>query len=99
MTSNDDLHPDVVAIDAMISERFQMVLDAEHRAALTAVTRFTSLRDRLIEIEDRAEPVTINTGSGPHHGVVTAVGIDHIVVEDASTSVVVALDAIRSVRR
>ncbi len=42
-----------------------------------------TLRDRLLESEDRDELVVLSTSDGHvYHGVVDAVGIDHVVLLD-----------------
>ncbi len=42
-----------------------------------------TLRDRLLESEDREERVVLSTSDGHvYHGVVDAVGIDHVVLLD-----------------
>jgi ribosomal protein L18 len=64
-------------------DQFDETLDAEQHAARAAARRRTSLRDRLLESEDRSERVVVSTSDGHvYQGVVEAVGIDHVVIRD-----------------
>ena len=61
-------------------------LDAEQAAARAAARRRRTLRDRLLDSEDRVENVVITTADGHlHRGIVDAVGVDHVVVVDDET--------------
>lgn len=67
-------------------DRLDDTLDAEQQAARAAALRRRSLRDRLLEAEDRVEAIVVSTSDGHfYRGVVDAVGVDHIVLVDGDT--------------
>lgn len=67
-------------------------LDAEQAAARAAARRRMTIRDRLLESEDRSEQVVLATSDGQlYRGVVEAVGIDHVVIRDADVDRYVAI--------
>ncbi len=74
-------HPDLVVLARSMRATFDRVLDGEHAAAAVAYRRTRSLRDHLIELEDRGSHVLV-TAAGTRTGPapLTAVGIDHIVI-------------------
>lgn len=64
-------------------DEFDETLDAEQHAARAAARRRMTLRDRLLESEDRDEHVVISTSDGHvYHGIVEAVGMDHVMILD-----------------
>ncbi len=76
-------HPDLQRLGRSMRDQFDDTLDAEQHAARAAARRRTSLRDRLLESEDRSERVVVSTSDGHvYQGVVEAVGIDHVVIRD-----------------
>jgi hypothetical protein len=76
-------HPDLQRLGRSMRNQLDETLDAEQHAARAAARRRMTIRDRLLESEDRAEHVVLSTSDGHmYHGVVDAVGIDHIVVRD-----------------
>ena len=76
-------HPDLQRLGRLMRNQLDETLDAEQQAARAAARRRMTIRDRLLESEDRAEHVVLSTSDGHmYHGVVDAVGIDHIVVRD-----------------
>ena len=97
--STDPLrHPDLARLGRTLRDRLEDVLSAEQDAALAARNRTRTLRDRLLEAEDRAEQAVLATVDGQlHRGVVMAVGVDHIVLIADRIERFIALDAITSV--
>ena len=76
-------HPDLQRLGRSMRNQLDETLDAEQHAARAAARRRMTIRDRLLESEDRAEHIVLSTSDGHmYHGVVDAVGIDHIVVRD-----------------
>ena len=76
-------HPDLQRLGRSMRNQLDETLDAEQQAARAAARRRMTIRDRLLESEDRAEHIVLSTSDGHmYHGVVDAVGIDHIVVRD-----------------
>lgn len=91
-------HPDLAALGQTLQARFDRVVEAERRAAALAARRGASLRDRLLEAEDRgygAEVITFD--GGRHRGRLEAVGADHLELAGAHGRVVVALSAVAAV--
>jgi Protein of unknown function (DUF2642) len=67
-------------------------LDAEQAAARAAARRRMTIRDRLLEAEDRSEQVVVAMSDGQmYRGAVEAVGLDHIVISDAEFNRYVAI--------
>jgi len=76
-------HPDLVRLGRSLRNRLDDTLDAEQTAARAAARRRRTLRDRLLDSEDRTEQVVLTTADGHlHRGIVDAVGVDHVVVVD-----------------
>ncbi len=76
-------HPDLQRLGRSMRNQLDETLDAEQHAARAAARRRMTIRDRLLESEDRAERVVLSTTDGHvYHGLVEAVGIDHIVILD-----------------
>ena len=76
-------HPDLQRLGRSMRNQLDETLDAEQHAARAAARRRMTIRDRLLESEDRAEHIVLSTSDGHmYHGVVDAMGIDHIVVRD-----------------
>lgn len=68
-------------------------LDAEMEAARAAARRRRSLRDRLLDAEDRSAAVVISTVDGSvHHGRVEAVGSDHVALAGSDTTIAIAIE-------
>lgn len=85
-------HPDLERLGRSLRVRLDETLDAEQSAARSAAMRRRTLRDRLIESEDRGEDVVLGGIDGHvYRGTVTAVGVDHVVLRDAGRDVFVAL--------
>ena len=72
-------HPDLVDLGRRLQRRLEDVLEAEHRAAAVEMRRTSTLRDRLIEIEDRESPVVVWTvGGGRFEGRRLTMAGDHV---------------------
>lgn len=85
-------HPDLEQLGRALRVRLDETLDAEQSAARSAVLRRRTLRDRLIESEDRTEDVVLGATDGHvYRGVVSAVGVDHIVLKESGRDRFVAL--------
>ena len=85
-------HPDLQRLGRSMRSQLDETLDAEQEAARAAARRRMTLRDRLLESEDRSEQVILATSDGHvYRGVVEAVGIDHIVVSDEDVDRYVAI--------
>lgn len=86
-------HPDLVEMAGDLRHVIDAVLGAEQAAAVVAHRRLRTLRDVLIEAEDRGAVVKIDTPNGPREGR-PIVGADHVVVGSS----VVPFDSISQVR-
>ena len=76
-------HPDLVRLGRSLRNRLDDTLDAEQAAARAAARRRRTLRDRLLDSEDRTENVVLTTADVHlHRGIVDAVGVDHVVIVD-----------------
>ena len=76
-------HPDLQRLGRSLRNRLDETLAAEHEAARSAALRRRTMRDRLIESCDRSERVIVATTDGNiTSGVVMAVGVDHVVLDD-----------------
>lgn len=91
-------HPDLVEIDHTIRTHLDRVLRAEQEAAELARRRTATLRDRCIDLEERADPVVITHRGGEHAGVVDSVGADHLDLVTASGVILLTLAAIDGIR-
>ena len=90
-------HPDLERLGRAMRGRLDETLDAEQFAARSAALRRRTLRDRLIESEDRAEEVVLNGIDGHvYRGNVTAVGTDHVVLTESGHDRFVALAHVMS---
>ena len=77
-------HPDLERLGRAMRGRLDDTLDAEQSAARSAALRRRTLRDRLIESEDRAEEVVLSSTDGQvYRGNVLAVGVDHVVLTES----------------
>jgi len=86
-------HPDLADIDARLQRRYEAVLDAERAAAATYARRTATLRDRLLDAEDAAAPITVRTVDGATvSGTVHRVAADHVDIGRPPTAV--ALEAV-----
>lgn len=93
-------HPDLGALGRRLRHEMDDILRAEQYAARIAAQRRSTIRDRLLLAEDRAERVHIEVvGGSDIHGVVSAVGADHVVLDDSRRQALVALQHVVAVRR
>ena len=85
-------HPDLTHLGRELRRRMDDTLAAEQHAARAAARRRRSLRDILLEAEDRARVVILATSDGGvHGGRIDAVGTDHVEITDGPTSRIVVL--------
>ena len=90
-------HPDLVDISRTLRHQLDAVLDAEQQAARATLRRRRTLRDRLLEAEDRQEVVDVTlTNSESFRGRLIAVGADHILVLGSGTETFALLDQLAS---
>ena len=88
-------HPDLTDLSRQLRERLDETLDAEQHAAAAAARRRRSLRDHLLEAEDRRAQGVVSAVDGQlYRGFVRSVGADHVVLTDDSAEWVIALDHI-----
>ncbi len=67
-------------------------LEAEQQAAAAAARRRLTLRDRLLQAEDRQELAVVWCVDGQvRRGAIGAVGVDHVVLEDEGAQRCLAL--------
>jgi hypothetical protein len=72
-------HPDLIDMSRRLRKQWERVVEAEQAAARAAWWRRRTLRDRLIDAEDRAEHTTLWSIDGRSStGIVQAVGSDHV---------------------
>lgn len=87
-------HPDLVEIDRHIRTHLDRVLRAEQEAAELARRRSATIRDRLIDLEERGDTVILTVVDGELAGVIDSVGADHA---DVMTSVGITLLPLASI--
>ncbi len=92
-------HPDLIEVGTKLRTRMTEVLDAEREAAAVAARRAADLRSVLIDAEDQQREMSVWVdGSTEVHGVLRAVGRDHIEIVDSLGTSLVAVSAIRAIR-
>ena len=92
-------HPDLAALGRRLRAQMDVTLEAEQTAARAAARRRRSLRDVLLVLEDRAEPVVLQTATGDAvRGTLLAVGVDHVEVGTRSGGRLVAIGHIVSIQ-
>lgn len=85
-------HPDLEQLGRTLRVRLDETLDAEQSAARSAALRRRTLRDRLIESEDRVESVVLGGSDGHvYRGIVSSVGVDHVVLSDSGREIFISL--------
>jgi len=78
-----DTHPDLRALGRRLRLEMDETLRAEQYAARVSARRRSTIRDRFLMAEDRAERLNIEVVDGSDIcGTIVAVGVDHVVVED-----------------
>jgi hypothetical protein len=91
-------HPDLVEVSARMQSVLTSALQAEQIAAEVAHRRQRDLRDVLLELEDRQQPVRITTVSRRWPaGLIVGVGKDHLLLDFSDVPTLIQLDAIESV--
>lgn len=84
-------HPDLEQLGRSLRHRLDDTLEAEQFAARASARRRRTLRDRLIEAEDRVEQIVLFCVDGhAYRGTVDAVGVDHVVILDGDAERYVA---------
>ncbi len=74
-------HPDLIEVSRHLRRQWERVVEAEQAAARATWLRRRTLRDRLIDAEDRGEQATLWCIDGrASTGLVGAVGSDHVVL-------------------
>ncbi|MEX2655353.1 MAG: hypothetical protein WD532_10060 [Acidimicrobiia bacterium] len=91
-------HPDLVEIDLHIRHHLDRVLRAEQEAADLSRRRSATLRDRLIDLEERCETVVLSHAGGEIAGVVQSVGADHVDLATASGPMILSIGTVFGVR-
>jgi hypothetical protein len=75
-------HPDLIEVSRRLRRQLNQVLEAEQEAAAISMRRRSSIRDRLLDAEDRNELIRVGCSDGiTRMGRVAAVGVDHVVLE------------------
>lgn len=90
-------HPDLETLGRTLRDRLDETLNAEQSAARSAARRRRTIRDCLLEAEDRTDAVVISAADGhTYRGVVDAVGVDHVVLVDGHRITRVAISHVVS---
>lgn len=85
-------HPDLLELSRKLRRQLETVLAAEQEAAAATLRRRRTLRDRLLDAEDRTEEVVVHTaGNKAWTGRVRAVGADHLVLRVSDREVFISL--------
>ncbi|HKZ30347.1 MAG TPA: DUF2642 domain-containing protein [Acidimicrobiia bacterium] len=85
-------HPDLIEISRRLRLQLTQVLEAEQEAAAITLRRRSTIRDRLLDAEDRGESVRVTcVDGGTRTGRVGAVGVDHVVLERNSEEAYVTI--------
>ena len=91
-------HPDLIEIDRHIRTHLGRVLRAEQEAADLIRRRSATIRDRLIDLEERGESVVVSHREGEIAGVVESVGADHFDLVSARGCVIIAIAVVSGIR-
>jgi hypothetical protein len=92
-------HPDLSALGRRLRIEMDETLRAEQHAARVAAQRRSTLRDRFLLAEDRAERLHVAVVDGSDiAGQVVAVGADHIVIAHAGRRCWIAMHHVVAVR-
>lgn len=92
-------HPDLSALGRRLRIEMDETLRAEQHAARVSAQRRTTLRDRFLLAEDRAEELNVEVVDGSDiHGTVVAVGADHVVISHRGRQCWVALQHVVAFR-
>ncbi len=92
-------HPDLVRLGRRMRDHLDETLDAEQHAARAAALRRRTVRDVLLDAEDRGREAILSCADGEiYRGPVAAVGADHVTLAgDGSTQRFVVIAHIVSV--
>ena len=91
-------HPDLIEIDRHIRTHLDRVLRAEQEAADLSRRRAATMRDRLIDLEERSEGVVVSHPEGEIAGIVQSVGADHFDLVSAHGSVIIPIAVVSGLR-
>ncbi|MEX2424434.1 MAG: hypothetical protein WD990_10685 [Acidimicrobiia bacterium] len=91
-------HPDLIEIDRHIRTHLDRVLRAEQEAADLSRRRSATVRDRLIDLEERSEAVVVTHREGEIAGVIESVGADHFDLVSARGSVIIPISVVSGLR-
>lgn len=92
-------HPDLARLGRKLRDQFDDTLDAEQEAARTVARRKRSLRDILLDAEDRGVAALVSCSDGQlFRGTISAVGTDHVVVATDETEQFVSMSHIVGVK-
>lgn len=95
---DDTPHPDLTALGGTLRARFDAVLEAERRAAVAAARRGSTIRDRLLELEDEGGSVAVALPDGTRvEGVVVATAADHVEIAGPARTVLVPLRRVAAI--
>ncbi len=93
-------HPDLDRLGRSLRHALDETLNAEQDAARAAAIRRRTLRDRFMESEDRTELVRVGLVDGHMvGGLVTGVGVDHVILLDDGVERFVSLAHVVSMER
>ena len=85
-------HPDLIEISRRLRLQLRQVLEAEQEAAAITLRRRSTIRDRLLDAEDRNETIRVTCTDGAERmGKVTAVGIDHVGLATKSGAMLIVI--------
>lgn len=88
-------HPDLRDVGRLLRRQFDAVTEAEQHATDILIRRTTTLRDRMIEAEDRGSDVEIELiGGSRYRGRVLAASVDHIEIAGHDHTTLVPIEAI-----
>lgn len=92
-------HPDLTRLGRRLRDQFDDTLEAEQDAARIVARRRRSLRDILLDAEDRKVPTSVRSVDGQLlRGPITAVGTDHLIIEVDGREQAIALAHVVSVK-
>ncbi|MEX1004602.1 MAG: hypothetical protein WEB55_07475 [Acidimicrobiia bacterium] len=91
-------HPDLIEIDRHIRTHLDRVLRAEQEAADLSRRRSATVRDRLIDLEERSEAVVVTHREGEIAGVIESVGADHFDLVSTRGSVIIPISVVSGLR-
>lgn len=88
-------HPDLGRLSRQLRSEMDDTLEAEQHAAMAVHRRRRTLRDLLLDAEDRGRVAVVSATDGQlYRGSITAVGADHVILDDEARERVVALSHI-----